>query len=125
MKKRRGHYCRFCGRRRPNEAFSGRGHRDHICKQCSQVPKKERDAIEQSETVFNYLRQSHISERNIEHLEQLVESENENIAELANIVLGVACVKPYKKKRLRVLARERRDLLEKLDETGLIMAHHW
>ena len=65
------------------------------------------------------------SERNIEHLEQLVESENENIAELANIVLGVARVKPYKKKRLRVLARERRDLLEKLDETGLIMAHHW
>lgn len=89
------------------------------------MPKKERDAIEQSETVFNYLRQSHISERNIEHLEQLVESENENIAELANIVLGVARVKPYKKKRLRVLARERRDLLEKLDETGLIMAHHW
>jgi len=37
----------------------------------------------------------------------------------------VALVKPYKKWRLKVLARERRDLLAKLDETGLIMAHHF
>src|SRR5271166_6323974 len=24
------HYCRICGRDRPNEKFSGRGHRDHL-----------------------------------------------------------------------------------------------
>jgi hypothetical protein len=29
-----GHYCRICHRRRANERFSGKGHRDHICKDC-------------------------------------------------------------------------------------------
>ena len=45
-------------------------------------------------------------------------------AELAGLVLEVAKVKPYKKRRLTALARERRDLLEKLETTGLILAHH-
>jgi len=52
-------------------------------------------------------------------------SPNPRIAELAGIVLEVALVKPYKKRRLKALARERRHLLAKLDETGLIMAHHF
>lgn len=47
------------------------------------------------------------------------------VAELAEIVLEVARVKPYKKRRLKVLARERRDLLQRLEETDLIYAHHW
>jgi len=39
-------------------------------------------------------------------------------------MLEVAQVKPYKKRRLKVLAWERRDLLQKLEDTGLILAHH-
>ena len=54
----------------------------------------------------------------------LAESENEEISKLAGIVLEVAKVKPHKKRRLKVLARERRDLLEKLNDTGLIFAHY-
>ena len=30
-----GHYCKVCGRTRANEKFSGKGHRKHICKDCS------------------------------------------------------------------------------------------
>ena len=30
-----GHYCRICGRTRANEKFSGKGHKNHICKDCS------------------------------------------------------------------------------------------
>jgi len=74
--------------------------------------------------IFGYLKQSHISDKNVKRLKLLVNSESDKIAELANIVLEVANVKPYKKRRLKVLARERRDLLEKLEETGLILAHH-
>jgi len=74
--------------------------------------------------IFGYLKQSHISNKNVKRLELLVKSESENIAKLADIVLEVANVKPYKKRRLKVLARERRDLLKKLEETGLILAHH-
>jgi len=74
--------------------------------------------------IFGYLKQSHISDKNVKRLKLLVNSESDKIAELANIVLEVANVKPYKKRRLKVLARERRDLLQKMEETGLILAHH-
>lgn len=30
-----GHYCRICGRTRANEKFSGKGHKNRICKDCS------------------------------------------------------------------------------------------
>lgn len=33
-KKRRGHYCIRCDRYRANEKFSGKGHRQHVCKDC-------------------------------------------------------------------------------------------
>ncbi len=119
-----GHYCRICGRTRANEKFSGKGRRTHVCKECARMPKEERTAVEQEEEIFDYMNQSHISDKNVERLKILSESENERIRELASIVLEVAKVKPYKKKRLRVLARERRDLLDDLERTGLIFAYH-
>jgi len=61
----------------------------------------------------------------VRRLRELTKSENGTISELAAVVLEVAQVKPYKRRRLKVLARQRRDLIRKLDETGLIMAHHW
>ena len=125
MKKRRGHHCRICGSLRPNEAFSGKGHRTHVCKRCARLPKEEREEIECEDEIFKYLRQSHISDKNVSRLRKLAASPNERIAELAKIVLEVAEIKPYKKKRLKELARKRRDLLQKLEETGLIMAHGW
>ncbi len=30
-----GHYCRICERTRANEKFSGKGHKNHVCKDCS------------------------------------------------------------------------------------------
>lgn len=122
MKKRHGHYCRICGSRKPNEAFSGKGHKNHICKTCSRLQKNE---IDQKEEIFNFLNQSHISKKNISRLNALLGSSDEEVAQLAGIVLDVAKVKPYKKKRLKFLAKEHRDLLQKLDETGLIFAHHY
>jgi len=119
-----GHYCRICGRIRPNEAFSGKGHRIHVCEKCAALPQKEREAIEQEDEIFGYLKQSHISDKNIERLKMLASSENEKISGLSVIVLEVAKIKPYKRRRLKVLARERKDLLQKLEETGLIFAHH-
>ncbi len=89
------------------------------------MPSEERIAIEQEEEIFNYLRQSHISKKNVARLEELEGSSNERIAEHAALVLEIARIKPYKKWRLKVLARSRRDLLEKLEDTGLIFAHHW
>jgi uncharacterized protein (DUF4415 family) len=89
------------------------------------MPKEKRDAIEEQEEIFGFLKQSHISEKNVARLKTLAASANSQTAELAGIVLEVAWVKPYKRRRLKVLARERKDLLQKLRETGLIFAHDY
>ena len=89
------------------------------------MPEDERDAIEQGDEIFGYMKQSNISAKNIQRLKILAASRNPHIVELARIVLGVAEVKPGKRRRLEVLARERRDLLEDLERTGLILAHDW
>ena len=115
MKKRRGHFCRICGSRKPNEAFSGKGQRTHVCKKCAQLPKEKRDEIERKDEIFGYLRQSHISDKNVSRLRDLAASPNEQVAELAEIVLEVAEIKPYKRKRLREFAGKNRGLLHKLE----------
>jgi len=86
------------------------------------MPKEKREAIEQKDEIFGFLSQSHISEKNVVHLRTFSKSSDINISELAGIVLEVAEVKPFKKRRLKFPARERRDLLQKLEETGLIFA---
>jgi hypothetical protein len=118
-----GHCCRICGDTKPNEKFSGKGHRNHICKECSRKPKEEIQSIEQSEEIFNFLTQSNISKKNISRLKQLACSENAKISEHASIVLDVARVKPRKKQRLKFLAKKNKSLLLKLKKTGLIVAH--
>ena len=67
---------------------------------------------------------AHISGKNVARLKVLAESSNRRIAEHAALVLEIARIKPYKRRRLKVLAEKRRDLLEKLEDTGLIDAHH-
>jgi hypothetical protein len=118
------HWCRICGRTRPNEKFSGKGHKNHICKECSRKPKEELYKIDQSVEIFNYLEQSNISKKNIVRLEKLAGSQNQEISELAKIVLEVARIKPHKRRRLRFLARENRQLLSKLESSGMVMAHY-
>ena len=120
-----GHSCRICRRERPNEQFSGKGHRIHVCKLCQRLPKSQRRAIEDREDIVRFIQQSHISKKNLARLEQLAKSEEPRLARLATIVLEVARVTPYKRRRLKILARNHRDLLRKLGETGLVFAHTW
>jgi hypothetical protein len=120
-----GHYCRICGRERANEQFSGKGYKIHVCKRCQARPKSERKAIEDQDDIFGFMHQSHISERNVARLEQMVKSENPQVASLAAIVLEVARVKPYKTRRRKFLAHNHPELLRKLEETGLVLAHTW
>ena len=77
------------------------------------------------EEIFGFLKQSHISAKNVARLKTLASASNPRIADLANIVLEIAMVKPYKRRRLKVLAKKRKDPLQKLRETGLILAHHY
>ncbi len=118
-----GHWCRICGLSRPNEQFSGKGHKTHVCKRCQAMPKAERESIEAYEEIFGFMRQKHISEKNIARLRVLINSQVKDVAMLAAIVLEVAEVKPYKKKRMGYIAHRYPDLMTKLETTGLIYAH--
>ena len=42
-KKHHGHYCKVCRTYKPDEQFSGKGHKLHICKKCMQLPVGERN----------------------------------------------------------------------------------
>lgn len=119
------HYCRICKRERPNEQFSGKGHKIHVCKCCTSKPKSERRAIEDKDDIFGFMHQSHISEKNVARLEQMMKSEKPQVASLAAIVVEVAKVTAYKKRRLKILAHKHPELLRKLEETGLVFAHTW
>ena len=109
-----GRYCRICGRERPNEQFSGKGHRIHVCKHCQRLPKSQRRAIAERDDICRFMQQSHISKKNLARLEQLAKSEEPRLARLAAIVLEVARVTPYKRRRLTILARNHQDLLREL-----------
>jgi len=120
-----GHYCEICGRQRPNEQFSGKGHKIHLCKRCQAMPKNERRAVEDQDDIFRFLKQSHISEKNVIRLRQMAKSDNPQVASLAEIVLEVARLRPYKTRRLKFLGQKHPELLRKLEDTGLIFAHTW
>ena len=40
-KRYRGHFCWCCVRIRPNERFSAKGHKRHLCRDCSGLGKEE------------------------------------------------------------------------------------
>ncbi len=120
-----GHLCRICGRIRANEKFSGKGHKNHICKDCSRKPIYEINRIDQNEEISGFLRQSNISKKNIIRLNTLIKSDDSEISELASIVLEVARVKPHKRKRLDFLKKENRELLAKLKSKNLIETYCW
>jgi hypothetical protein len=126
MKKKRyrGHYCRICDCIRPNEQFSAKGHKTHVCKKCSRMPKAEREAIEQTDEIFGYMRQRRISEKNVARLTELMASTDSHVAELALIVHEVACLRPHKRNRYKGLRRLRPALMDRLEETGLLLVHH-
>lgn len=116
-----GHWCRICFQHRPNEKFSGKGHRDHICKECSRRPIAERNAIDHEREIHGYYEQKNISKKNLKRLNVLSKSSDIRIAALAEAVLAVGRAKPHKRKRLRFLARNHPDVMDKLGAVGLII----
>ena len=67
------------------------------------------------------MRQAKITEETIARLQVLQASRNEKVTHLAALVLEVAAIKPYRKGRLKELARENRELLDRLRHAGLVM----
>ena len=53
-KKHKGHYCKICGEYKSNESFSGKGHAQHICKECMGEKKKEKGRFTSSQGLPPY-----------------------------------------------------------------------
>jgi hypothetical protein len=85
------------------------------------MPREKRDAVLHQQEIRGFLDQSHISPKNLARLRVLGRSENTQIATLAHLVFDVGATTPYRRQRIRVLARERRDILQRMEEIGLIM----
>ena len=43
--KHQGHYCKVCGEYKSNESFTGKGHKNHICKKCAKLSKEDRERM--------------------------------------------------------------------------------
>ena len=71
--------------------------------------------------ILGFLEQSHISPNNLERLRALGRSQNTRIADLAHVVLDVGAATPYRRRRIRILARERCDILKRMEQSGLTM----
>lgn len=112
------HYCKICRNNLPNEKFTGKGHKTHICKKCNKVPKDERNDIMAEEEITGIIFQKNISEKNILKLKKISASNNKLLKELAKFVLEIALVHPHKKNRIKYLLKNRRDLLKEFNERG-------
>jgi len=89
-----GHYCWVCGRTRPNEKFSGKGHARHICRECARLPREDRDRVRDIMDIEGFLHQSTISAGNIARLKRLCGSPSEEVRQKAALVLAVARARP-------------------------------
>ena len=118
-----GHYCWVCGRTRANEKFSGKGHGQHICKECARLPRAERDGTRALMDIQGFLDQRNISAKNISRLKRLCGSSSEEVRRKAALVLEVARAKPGRRRRWGALARSNPALVGRLMEEGLLPEH--
>jgi hypothetical protein len=81
-----GHYCRICCCDKPNEKFSGKGRRNHVCKSCAKLPKAERERIEHRDEIQGFWEQKNISKKNRVRLKVLAKSECSAVAQAAEVL---------------------------------------
>jgi sugar phosphate isomerase/epimerase len=85
------------------------------------MPREKQDALKLEREIRRFLEQSHISTKNVARLRVLASSRNTRIASLAARVLEVAIVTPDRRRRIRTLARQHREVLARMEQAGLIL----
>ncbi|QNB47892.1 hypothetical protein BR63_17490 [Thermanaerosceptrum fracticalcis] len=82
-----GHYCKICGRIRADEKFSGKGHRNHVCKDCSKKPAAERDKLTAMNRMYMLYQYSNLSKNNRKMLQKYLQSDSEEIRNVTKEIL--------------------------------------
>ena len=119
-----GHYCWVCESIRPNEAFSGKGHKQHICKKCAKKPREERERVKSLQNIHGFLSHRNISGKNIAYLKRHCKFLDEEVQRYAKLVLEIARIKPHKRNRIKFLAKHNSSLLAELEATGLLLYYN-
>lgn len=101
----------MCGRDRPNEAFSGKNHARHLCRECARLPAEVREASHRFDDLWSMLfRQRNITPKNIGMAAEWTASNDPKVAVLAQIVADVGRVCPHRKHRMRKIRQHYPDL---------------
>ena len=109
-----GHFCWICLKILPNEKFSGKGHKNHICKKCSKIPKEKIEKISDERFIFDMLHQKNISLKNIKKLERMGNKYEGILSKRAKVMAKVAKVHPHRKKRIGHLYNRHHELFDEL-----------
>jgi len=108
-----GKYCRECETERPNEAFSGKGRKQHICKRCVRHRGYRGE-------IRSWLKDAELSQGQMKRLRKFTHMSNELTIELATLVHSVGEVAPQRVNRIEVIKQDRPELLPKLESAGLL-----
>ncbi|WP_313523771.1 hypothetical protein [Anaerotignum sp.] len=87
-KRPHGHYCKICGEHKANEKFSGKGHANHICKACANLPATEKAEAQTMNRLLN-LPMRRLTDKEKKWLESLVHDSRLEVAELARSVYTI------------------------------------
>jgi hypothetical protein len=112
-----GHYCRLCGREKRNEAFSGKGHHQHVCKDCwpsrnSVEVKREQYLVDIHHRLFS---QSVFSKHNAKEMDALIERtgpEWHPVSELAALVKQIGRLHPGRRSRWKWIYKKHPELFQ-------------
>lgn len=104
--------CKYCCNTPPR----GQG----ICRECENRPKAENIKLQRvwqaEETLYGFLNQSNISERNIKTMESLQGIEDEAFRQFLEIVQEIATVRPFKRRRWIVIRDKHKALWQRIVE---------
>lgn len=88
-RKKRGHFCWCCRRRRPNERFSGRNHPRHLCRECARLPAEERAYRQAERNIERLLHDGfYVPRRRRSQFERFLEHPNARVRDLARGILA-------------------------------------
>ena len=87
-RKKRGHFCWCCRRRRPNERFSGGNHPRHLCRDCARLPAEELEYRQGERDIERLLHGLYVPRRRRAQFNGFLDHPNARVRDLARRILA-------------------------------------
>lgn len=91
-----------------------------ICRECRTLPRADLQRILATGEIHGFLDQKNISQKNIGRLKDFASIDDETFQELRGLILEIAMAAPRKRRRWKLLSANRKDLIQKAVDIGLI-----